>query len=237
MAQNVADKNKLARAEKIIGYTYNDTALLREALTHPSARKTFFGRNYERMEFLGDAILGAIIAAELYTRYPKATEGDLTKMRIALVAGDALSSVVEELGLSDCIFVGEAQSHDVRLKGKSLLEDVFEAIVASLYLDGGVGEARTFILDVFHERLNTAEEHADSPKSQLQELMQKRCHKNPTYKILGKSGSPHDPRFKAQVMLSARILARGSGESKKAAEQDAAARALALIQSGEINVP
>ena len=221
-------------AQKILGYEFNDPNLLRVALSHPSASKyRNVNENYERLEFLGDSILGVIIANEVFTRFPDLEEGGLTRIKVALVSGASLSKVAGDLGLNKAIIFGDSE---MGTKGRGLtsaLENVFEAIVAALYLDGGIETARNWVLEVLgpHIDKDLANE-PESPKSSLQEILQAN-RKKPEYQITDIIGPPHDRTFKAVVSVDGEEIGQGIGHSKKAAEVDAAIKALKLIEEHE----
>lgn len=217
----------VARAEKILGYEFTDKPLLEAALTHPSAldRETTL-HNYERLEFLGDSILGAIVAEHLFRSFKDLDEGGLTRIKVALVSGATLAKVSYDMGIADCIIFGESESGTDKRGLHSALENVYESIVAALYLDGGLSAAKTWIGRTLlphasHELANIPE----SPKSSLQEYLQAR-RKSPAYRIIGQDGPPHDRTFFAEALVDGEVIGEGSGRSKKQAEADAAAAAL-----------
>ena len=220
-------KRKLERAEEIIGYEFSNRGLLQVALTHPSASKAVNGNaNYERLEFLGDSILGAIMAEEVFSRYPDLEEGGLTRIKVALVSGASLSHISDELGIGRVIIFGDSE---YGTKGRGLtsaLENVYEAIVAALYIDGGIDAARAWILKTLGPLISRdIASEPESPKSSLQEYLQARKRK-PEYEITDIVGPPHDRLFKAQVMVDDEVIGTGEGHSKKAAEAAAATQAL-----------
>lgn len=217
----------LDEAERIVGYHFNDRSLLELALKHPSASEHAMNTdNYERLEFLGDSILGAIIAEEIFERFPDLEEGGLTRIKVSLVSGASLSKVAEEEGLSQVIIFGESEAGTKGRGMTSALENVFEAIVAALFLDGGIEQARSWALRVLgpHIDRDIASE-PESPKSSLQEHLQAR-HKKPVYEITGVDGPPHARQFTASVLVDGEVLGTGAGTSKKHAEAAAAAVAL-----------
>ncbi len=219
--------SRLAHAQEILGYHFNDTDILRVALTHPSAAEGHEGkRSYERLEFLGDSVLGAIVAKEAYVRYPKLDEGGLTRIKVSLVSGAHLSKLAEEMGLGDSIIFGSSENGTGKRGMHSALENVYESLVAAILLDGGFVEARSFVertlLPLMDESMANEPEN---PKSTLQELLQ--VHRiTPTYDIIETQGPPHDRSFVACVMGAKVPLAIGEGHSKKEAEAAAARAAL-----------
>lgn len=218
---------KIAAAERILGYEFEDKPLLGAALTHPSAiDKSKSQHDYERLEFLGDSILGAITATFLFDQFKDLDEGGLTRIKVSLVSGDSLSKVAEEEGIADCIIFGESETGTDRRGLASALENVYEALVAALYIDGGLDAARAWVARslLTHADKNMALE-PESPKSSLQELLQEKGHQ-PRYHIAGFDGPPHARTFHAQVFDGDEILGEGSGPSKKRAENAAASCAL-----------
>lgn len=231
-SQPLSQAAKLEQAQRVLGYSFKDTELLSAALTHPSkAKHTATTHNYERLEFLGDSILGAVIANELFCRYPDLDEGGLTRIKVSLVAGSTLSKVADDLGLAEAIIFGESETGTDCRGMHSALENVFEALVAALFLDGGLDLARTWILDTLgpHISKDIAAE-PESPKSSLQEYLQAR-QKKPVYEITGQDGPPHDRTFFARVLVDDEELGSGQGRSKKEAEAAAAAVALEVLEA------
>lgn len=221
----------VAAAEQLIGHEFADKALLEAAITHPSAvQHTATTHNYERLEFLGDSILGAIVAKDLFTRYPDLEEGGLTRIKVSLVSGTMLSEVAAGLGFSDIIVFGESETGTDRRGLHSALENVYEAVVAALFLDGGIDVARAWVHATLgpHISKDIAAE-PENPKSSLQEYLQAH-QKRPDYAISGTDGPPHDRTFFAEVSVDGKLIGRGSGRSKKEAE--AAAAQVALDELG-----
>ena len=223
----VTHPDKIAKAEEILGYEFKDKPLLGAAITHPSAldrEKSLY--NYERLEFLGDSILGAITAAYLFKTFPDLDEGGLTRLKVSLVSGASLSKVAKDEGIEDCIIFGESETGTDRRGLKSALENVYESLVAALYLDGGMEAAQAWIERslLVHADKSLALE-PESPKSSLQELLQSRG-KQFVYEIVGYDGPPHARTFTAQVLVDGEAVGEGSGPSKKRAEAAAAKAAL-----------
>ena len=223
-------KQKLARAQEIIGYTLERQDLLLSAITHPSATE---GRSvkfsYERLEFLGDSILGAIVASTAFHRYIDLDEGGLTRIKVALVSGASLSALSAELGFADVIVFGSSETGTGKRGLVSALENVYEAIVAALYLDGGLEASRTFVEKTLIPRMDASmADEPENPKSALQEKLQEDGI-TPTYKLVETQGPPHDRTFVAQVFAGVQGLARGVGKTKKEAESQAAKSTLARL--------
>ncbi len=222
-----ASERRLDRAEEITSHTFRDRELLRRALTHPSASE---GRDpscyYERLEFLGDSVVGFLIAEEVYRRFPELPEGGMTRVKVSVVAGSTLADVASRIGLEECIILGDSE-RGTRGRGlESALENAFEALTAALYLDGGIRVARRWVLRTLGPRISSepASTH-ENPKSHLQELLQARG-VAPEYRIVEVVGPPHDRVFTAVVGAGDTELGRGNGRSKKEAEAEAAAHAL-----------
>jgi ribonuclease-3 len=224
---------RIEAVQGIVNHQFQDEGLVVAALTHPSAAEgKDVSASYERLEFLGDAILGAVIAEEVYTRFPSMDEGQLTDLKIALVSGKTLSAASESLGLAQLIMVGESEAGTHGRGMRSALEDVFEALVGALYLDGGAEAARQFVLSVLGPSITPETiERAANPKTRLQQLTQSgTMHMTPTYKLEGTSGPAHSLTFTSVALLDGRRVGRGSGPSKKESENAAAADAISRIE-------
>ncbi|QWT17120.1 ribonuclease III [Collinsella sp. zg1085] len=219
---------KLARAETICAYSFKQKSLLRQALTHPSAvGDQATGQSYERLEFLGDSILGSVVAAALYEAYPSFDEGKLTRLKVSLVSGMTLSEVGEEQGITECIFLGASELGTGSRGMHSALENVYEALVGALYLDGGIEAAESFIMRTLRPHLAADRaERPENPKSYLLERVQADRLGLLTYKMVDVSGPPHQPRFTAVALLDGARQGKGTGSSKKEAEAAAALDAL-----------
>ncbi len=230
MNLNEEQRVKLGRAEKIIQHDFNDKQLILSAITHPSATE---GRavkySYERLEFLGDSVLGAIVASVAFHRYHDLDEGGLTRIKVALVSGTSLSDVASDLGFADVIVFGSSEAGTGRRGLHSALENVYEAVVAALYLDGGIDCAREFIDRTLIPKMSIdMAKEPENPKSALQERLQEDGI-TPTYKLIETQGPPHDRTFVAQVFAGSRGLASGTGRTKKEAESQAAKSTLARL--------
>lgn len=224
----MALSDKLARAEKILGHEFSDKRLLRSALTHPSAVEGEpVSASYERLEFLGDSILGMIVALALFESYPDFDEGKLTRLKVSLVSGATLSEASAELGVGDCIIFGASETGTGARGLHSALENVYESMLGALYLDAGYDAACDFVSRTLKPHLATERaEHPSNPKSFLQECVQADGHEPPQYKLVGSDGPAHAPTFTAVVLVDGVRQGRGSGSSKKEAEGAAALAAL-----------
>jgi ribonuclease-3 len=218
-------------AERILGYTFKDKNLLLQALTHPSAAEDDpIGSSYERLEFLGDSLLGAFVASTIYERFPDFDEGALTRIKVSLVSGGMLSRRAGELGFSDLIIFGSSEKGTGRRGLFSALENVFEALVAAIVLDGGMDEAREWVIDVLGSHISRKiAAEPENPKSILQEALQV-DRITPTYELVETSGPPHERVFTCNVLSEGMVIGTGSGHSKKDAEVEAAAQALGRIR-------
>jgi ribonuclease-3 len=216
--------------EAKIGYKFRNSLLLAEALTHASIsleRKDYPFDN-QRLEFLGDAVLQLVITEELFHKFPDFTEGQLTKIRTRLVSRSALKVHAATLNLGEHLMMGRGEEASGGRERASTLGDLFEALVGGIYLDGGLGAARIFILRVAAADLATvaAEPEEINPKGKLQELLQSRAPSAPVYELLEESGPEHLKHFRCCVCWEGLNLGEGEGRSKKEAEVAAAEAAL-----------
>ncbi|MBQ9057698.1 MAG: ribonuclease III [Atopobiaceae bacterium] len=227
------------KVEKICDHHFSHRELIESALTHPSAVEGRRGlASYERLEFLGDSILGAMVATDLYELHPTLDEGELTKLKISLVSGENLSRVAQELGLSELIIFGESERGTGARGMHSALENVYEALVGALYLDAGYKKAHEFVrLSLKPDSELVPSFVPDNPKSLLQEYTQRELHCAPEYKIVGNEGPAHDPVFTAVVLVQGVRVGRGSGSSKKLAESLAAQQALEFYTAANSTAP
>lgn len=230
MTTTEEQEQKTRLAQQIVGYAFTQVDYLTAAITHPSATEGMpVMYSYERLEFLGDSILGAIVAATVFEKFPDLDEGGLTRIKVALVSGSMLSDVAEELGFEDIIIFGSSETGTGRRGLHSALENVYEAVVGALYLDGGMDAAHKFIEDTLFPRMtNDMAQEPDNPKSALQEKLQEDGI-TPTYKLVETQGPPHDRTFVAQVFAGVQGLAQGVGRTKKEAESQAAKSTLASL--------
>ena len=219
---------KALEVERIIGYKFRDEELLERALTHPSAVDSHT-LSYQRLEFLGDALLNFFVAEWLFKRNREASEGKLTELRKIMVNSEALAKISQMLGLKKFLKVELSNDEQV---SDSILCDVFEALVAAIYLDGGFKAAKNFVK---RSLISNAEVLLESPnfinyKGKLLELLQSRG-KQPRYNVLETNGPQHRIQFKVGVYIDDELLGVGTGHSKKEAEQQASKRALESIKS------
>lgn len=217
--------HRLARA---LGHAFRQEALLIQALTHRSAGST----NNERLEFLGDALIGFVIAETLCERFPAADEGTLSRLRASLVKRESLARLARGLGLGDHLRLGAGELRTGGHARDSILADALEAVLGSVYLDGGFTAARQVVLDLFAERLEQidADQADKDPKTRLQEWLQSRKRPLPEYSVLAIGGTQHDQVFTVSCLLTdAERRAQGEGSSRRRAEQAAAKAMLEQI--------
>ena len=233
------DPGDLASVERSLGHRFHDRALLAMALTHRShshERGTHGTPCYERLEFLGDALLGWIVADWLYRVDPGAGEGSLSRRRQLVVRTTTLAAIARALGLGKAIRLGRGEERTGGRAKTSLLADVFEAVLGAVYLDGGIRSARSLVRRHLGPALREAaggEGTGDDYKTRLQESVQGRLQRTPGYRIVSTTGPAHVLRFEVEVVVDGRVLARGVGTSRKRAEQDAARQALEALESTE----
>lgn len=214
---------------RALGYRFSDQDLLEQALTHRSAS----GSNNERLEFLGDSILGFVIANELYERFPVASEGQLSRLRASLVKRDTLAKLARQFALGDYLNLGPGELRSGGQARASILADALEAILAAIYLDSGYAITREVILNLFEARLRVLDLDAQQkdPKTRLQELLQARKLALPNYEIVETSGTPHDQVFVVRCSIDELdLVEQGTGSSRRRAEQEAASRLLQELE-------
>jgi ribonuclease-3 len=225
---------KMQHVEKLINYSFEQPSLLEEALTHPSLGQTAQSGspyNYERLEFLGDAVLGMVIAQMLMMKYPTEQEGELAKRQAALVKGDVLTDIAQLVDLGSYINMSSGEESTGGRKNKRNLENTLEAIIGAIYLDGGLEAVSPFIERFWLSRLEVMAVPPKDPKTRLQEWAQKQGYPVPEYKVVEHSGPSHEPSFTIEVFVKDCPKVTGVGASKKAAEKIAAKALLKKIQS------
>ncbi|MGI6403167.1 MAG: ribonuclease III [Oscillospiraceae bacterium] len=216
--------------EKKIHYSFQDKENLQLALTHSSyANETRSAENNERLEFLGDAVLSIVVSDYLFQRFHMA-EGDLTRLRASLVCEKSLCGFAREIGLGEHLLLGKGEEITGGRDRASVLADAFEALIAAIYLDGGIEQAQSFILPFVERSLQGEPDQGFTDyKTQLQEIVQKNPGELLSYRLVEETGPDHDKRFVVEVLLNSNIIGTGEGRSKKAAEQAAAKEALELM--------
>ena len=217
----------LAALESRIGYPFTDRAVLRTALTHASALGGSPAEaSYERLEFLGDRVLGLVVAEMLLEAFPSAAEGELSRRLAELVRKETCAEIAVELDLGGAIRIGGGRSQHAALQTTNVLGDLCEAIIAGIYQDGGFDAARRFVRDHWRERMLSPLMPIRNAKAALQEWAQARGLPTPVYSIAGRSGPDHAPLFEIEVAVEGLAPARGGGRSRREAEQAAAGAVL-----------
>lgn len=217
--------------EDKIGYTFKNKELIHEALAHSSyANETRECRSNERLEFLGDSVLSIIVSEHLFTHFRHLPEGELTKIRASLVCEKALFKFAQKIDLGSFILLGKGEENTGGRERPSIVSDAFEAVIAAVYLDGGMEEARKYVLGFIPDDLNVKSGSAlNDYKTLLQEVIQCNPEEKVEYVLVGQSGPDHDRRFTVEVCLNGSVIGKGEGHSKKQAEQMAAHEALSLM--------
>ena len=224
----------LGMLESALGHSFRDPTLLRRALTHPSHvnehPEESTGDN-QRLEFLGDAVIDFVAAAWVYRRYAEFAEGRMTRLRAALVRTETLAGLARQVGIDEVLRLGYGEEEAGGRERDPNLCDAFEAVVGAIYLDGGIAAARAFVEPLLGPVARvTLDRAADQDaKSRLQEWSQAELKVTPRYRIVAERGPDHAKTFEAQVLLGERVVGQGSGQSKQAAEQDAAEVAWELL--------
>jgi ribonuclease-3 len=229
----------LAQIEERLGHRFKDRSLLEMALTHRSHAHERGGAgatHYERLEFLGDALLGFLVSERLYREDAAAAEGALTRRRQTVVRTSTLARVSRELGLGEAILLGKGEERTGGRGKISLLADAFEAVLAAIYLDAGIRQARSFVtrhLGPILRAANRRDQAGDDFKTLLQEAVQSELQQPPRYRIVSTTGPAHALQFHVEVLVNDRVLGSGTGTSRKQAEQQAAQQALQALGHGE----
>lgn len=205
--------------QKSIGYVFKDIGLLQVALTHSSTGEK---DNYERLEFLGDRVLGLVIASLLFKKFPDEKEGDMAKRLASLVQGETLSKLSSRISLGDYIIFSEAEAAAGGAKNDHILADVYESVIGAMYLDGGFEPCKTLIETQWEDVLYTMVEPPQHPKTAIQEWAQAQGLALPLYEIIGQSGPDHAPIFEVSLSVVGYEIVRGQGRSRAEAEKEAA---------------
>ncbi len=219
----------IKQLQEAIGYSFDNVTLLQNALTHSSyANERWHDglRSNERLEFLGDSILGMVVADHLYRTFPDRPEGELTRMRADMVCETSLAAIAQQLQLGKHLLMGHGEQQNNGRKRASILADAVESIIAAMYLDGGMQAAEPFIRRFVLCNVPVRKLHNADYKTALQELVQRKKDQVISYTLIGESGPDHDKQFTVQVALNGTAVGTGSGTSKKRAEQDAAHAAI-----------
>ncbi|MDJ0762991.1 MAG: ribonuclease III [Myxococcota bacterium] len=226
----------LQMVEKHLGYVFSDESLLMQALTHKSFSNEHHAvhADNQRLEFLGDAVLGLAVAEALMTAIPTAAEGQLTPRRAALVCEASLADLARRVGLGEMVLLGRGEEMNNGRDRPSILADAVEALIGAVQLDGGYEAARDVVLQWLGSTLDevaAASERPDDVKTALQEALQAENREMPSYCVVGEEGPGHSKVFEVEISVAGQCLARGRGRSKKDAEKDAAKQALAALEA------
>lgn len=216
--------------EKKLGYKFKESKLLKTALTHSSYANETSVESNERMEFLGDAVLGFIVARVLYDLFPDAAEGKLSKMRSAIVSRMNFAHFAKELKMDKQLLLGKGEENTGGRKRQSNLAGAFEAVIGAIFIDGGYKKVYRIVTRLLKNCLNGNEEIFRDYKTRLQEVAQRQFKKVPKYKVVLEEGPPHDKCFHVEVKLGRKCMGKGIGRNKKQAEQAAAKEGLEYIE-------
>ena len=218
--------------EEAIGYRFHNLSLLQNALTHSSYANERWHNSLlsnERLEFLGDSVLGMLVAEYLFRNFPNRPEGELTRMRADMVCETTLAAAANRIGLGDYLLLGHGEEQGGGRSRDSILADAVESVIAACFLDGGLDAALNFIRQFILVEVPVTRLHNVDHKTQLQELVQQKKNQTLSYALVDESGPDHDKRFDVEVSLNGAVVGKGSGSSKKRAEQDAARAAIANL--------
>ncbi|MCI7809494.1 ribonuclease III [bacterium] len=218
--------------EEAIGYRFHNLSLLQNALTHSSYANERWHNSLlsnERLEFLGDSVLGMLVAEYLFRNFPNRPEGELTRMRADMVCETTLAAAANRIGLGDYLLLGHGEEQGGGRSRDSILADAVESVIAACFLDGGLDAALNFIRQFILVEVPVTKLHNVDYKTQLQELVQQKKNQTLSYALVDESGPDHDKRFDVEVSLNGAVVGKGSGSSKKRAEQDAARAAIANL--------
>jgi ribonuclease-3 len=226
-------QSPLTLLQSQLGYSFADEEILLRALTHVSYARGNAGVHNETLEFLGDAVLDLAVSDLLMRRFPEKSEGDLSKMRAALVNASALAAKAARLDLGASLRLGKGEERSGGRKKTSILAGAFEALVGAVYRDGGYERARRMIERFFSDDVGAKKLGQEDYKTRLQEISQMLFHEPPVYKLVGEMGPDHEKRFVTEIFVGGKMLGRGQGPSKKQAEQEAAGQALESLQASD----
>lgn len=225
----------LSPLQQRLGYSFQDPRLLQLAMTHPSISHEQEGpvQHNQRLEFLGDAVLGLVLTRELYERFPDFGEGPLTKARAELVNQRSLADQSRRLNVGEFLIMSRGEIAHGGRERPSALADAFEAVIGAIFVDGGFDAAREFVLRCFRDTFGefAAPPNLNNPKGELQEMLQTRSGEAPRYEITAATGPDHDRSFECAVYHGGRELGRGRGKSKRSAEGEAALAALRALKN------
>ena len=223
--------------EAAIGYRFQNISLLQNALTHSSYANERWHNSLlsnERLEFLGDSVLGMLVAEYLYRNFPDRPEGELTRMRADMVCEKTLAAAANGIGLGEHLMLGHGEEQGGGRNRDSILADAMESVIAACFLDGGLNAALQVVQKFILVEVPVTKLHNADYKTALQELVQQKKNQVLSYALVGESGPDHDKQFDVEVALNGSVVGRGSGRSKKRAEQDAARAAIEKLFPGKL---
>ena len=223
--------------ENAIGYRFKNIQLLQNALTHSSYANERWHNSLlsnERLEFLGDSVLGMLVAEYLYRNFPDRPEGELTRMRADMVCEQTLAAAANKLGIGEHLLLGHGEERFGGRTRNSILADAMESVIAACFLDGGLNAALTVVQKFILVEVPVTRLHNVDYKTRLQELVQQKKNQTLSYSLVGESGPDHDKQFLVEVRLNGDVVGSGSGSSKKRAEQSAAASAIEKLFPNEM---
>ena len=223
--------------ETAIGYRFKNISLLQNALTHSSYANERWHNSLlsnERLEFLGDSVLGMLVAEYLYKTFPNRPEGELTRMRADMVCEQTLAAAANRIGIGEHLLLGHGEEQGGGRKRNSILADAMESVIAACFLDGGIEAALRVVQQFILVEVPVKKMHNVDYKTQLQELVQQKKNQVLSYTLVGQSGPDHDKVFEVEVALNGSVVGRGTGSSKKRAEQDSARAAIEKLFPGKI---
>ena len=226
------EQQHMEELQQSMGYRFRDTSLLYEALSHSSfANESRKGRrSNERLEFLGDSVLSIVVSDHIFKHFKHIPEGELTKLRASLVCESALFEFSKKIRLGEHIFLGKGEEQTGGRERPSIVSDAFEAVIAAVYLDGGLEAARSYVLSFMPKDMTPpGGKQLHDYKTELQEVIQRNPEEKVEYFLKNETGPDHDKQFTVQVKLNSNVIGEGVGRSKKAAEQAAALEALKLM--------
>jgi ribonuclease-3 len=226
----VERERALSLLQKELGYAFSDPGILLRAFTHVSYSRGKEASHNETLEFLGDAVLDLAVSDILMRRFPEKSEGDLSKMRAALVNAAALAEKAAQLNLGESLRMGKGEERSGGRKKRSILAGAFEALLGAIYWDSGYEPARRVVERYFAPDIEGTKLGQQDYKTRLQEISQMLFHEPPVYKLVAETGPDHEKRFVTEIVISGKVLGRGEGRSKKQSEQEAAERALEGLQ-------
>lgn len=222
--------DKLKQIQKLLKYEFKNINLLKEAITHKSIKSSI---NNERLEFLGDAVLDLIVGEYLYHKFSTQSEGDLSKLRASLVNEDSLAKIAKELKLGEFLYLSPAEENNGGRDKQSLISDALEALMGAIYLESGLDSVKVIFIDLLEKNFPDINLNSLTKdyKTALQEITQAQIGTAPKYELISSSGPDHKKSFEMAVLLNGKEIARATGNSKKAAEQACALKALEMLKN------